>query len=103
VIACHYALADAVAQKIAALRGRAQPQARDVFDLHWLLAKKPPLPRLDAETRREAIERVFAFDAADFEGQVLQFLEPEERKPFEGAAALERIQLRVAEAIEHAP
>ena len=47
----HYDAAAALRQKIGALAGRRETQARDVFDLHHLLAGGAPLP---ASTGRDA-------------------------------------------------
>jgi hypothetical protein len=103
IVATHYGPDDAAAQKVRALLGRAVPQARDVFDLHLLLARGATLPRLSARHRSEALERVLAFDEADFAAQVVAFLEPDERGAYASTEAIAALQLRVASALESAP
>ena len=48
-LANHYRCDGAVRQKIHALAERAEPQPRDVFDLHVLLARTDAPNKLDAE------------------------------------------------------
>lgn len=102
IVATHYGADDAAAQKIAALVGRAAPQARDVFDLNLLIGGGARLPRLAAKERALAVERALGFSRSDFEGQVLAFLEPDERAVYESAEAIEAVQLRVVDALEKA-
>jgi len=101
----HYSLAPALRQKVLALVGRREVQARDVFDLNVLLAKagtdlmalKPIRNKLDAAGKR-ALE--LTFDA--YQAQVVSYLKPEHIDAFGTREAWEAMQLRVVEALEQA-
>ena len=73
----HYDAEAATAQKVAALAGRVQTQARDVFDLKLLLRRRPLAQgSLDPALLEAAAERALEQDYAAFRDQVLPFLEP---------------------------
>ncbi len=78
----HYARTAAIRQKIEALSGRREVQARDVFDLRVLVGdvvEERLTSSLAALLRREVLERARdrAFDLSfhEFEGQVAEFLD----------------------------
>jgi hypothetical protein len=74
----HYLEAPAAEQKILALAGRSETQARDVFDLDLLLRRSPLAPgTVDTDTRKAAAERGLELPYEAFAGQVLPFLDPE--------------------------
>jgi hypothetical protein len=74
----HYLAEPATEQKILALAGRSETQARDVFDLDLLLRKSPLAPgAVDADDRRAAAERGLELPYEAFADQVLPFLDPE--------------------------
>jgi hypothetical protein len=74
----HYLEGPATEQKILALAGRSETQARDVFDLDLLLRRSPLAPAaVDAGTRRAAAERGLELPYEAFADQVLPFLDPE--------------------------
>lgn len=76
----HYAAAEAFDQKVRALAGRAQTQARDVFDLDLLLRAHPvPISAVPEDVRHSAAERADHLEARAFDDHVLTFLEPELR------------------------
>jgi hypothetical protein len=99
----HYDAATATAQKVAALAGRAQAQARDVFDLELLL-RRQPLARgsLDSALLEAAVERALEQDYAAFRDQVLPFLEPGAAELVALPEAWEQIQTFVADRLEAA-
>jgi predicted nucleotidyltransferase component of viral defense system len=99
----HYDAATATAQKVAALAGRPQTQARDVFDLELLLRRRP-LTRgsLDPSLLEAAVERALEQDYAAFRDQVLPFLEPGAAELIASPAAWEQIQAFVADRLEAA-
>lgn len=74
----HYLAEPAAEQKIRALAGRSETQARDVFDLDLLLRRSPLAGMaIDADTRKGAAERALELPHAAFVDQVLPFLDPE--------------------------
>lgn len=74
----HYLEGPATEQKVLALAGRSETQARDVFDLDLLLRKSPLAPgAVDAGIRRVAAERGLELPYGAFADQVLPFLDPE--------------------------
>jgi len=92
-------------QKVEALAGRALTQARDVFDLGILLRGG----YLDAAAREEllagapvqqALERLVALGWEDYEGQVVEFLDPDSRAEFANQAAWKELQTSVFEVLE---
>lgn len=105
----HYSRPSAVRQKLEALEGRSTVQARDIFDLGLLTAGppredpelvKPLAEHMTAEQLQGAYDRVFLLEYSDYEGQVVEFLPPDEQADYRGPDAWERLQLRVAFLIE---
>ena len=84
----HYDGASALKQKIEALAGRTQVQARDLFDIYLLkisgYAEALKLKDIPQDTRDKAIESAASIEYQDYEGQVLDFLEREYREQFSG-------------------
>ncbi|HEX5592382.1 MAG TPA: nucleotidyl transferase AbiEii/AbiGii toxin family protein [Solirubrobacterales bacterium] len=99
----HYDAATAVQQKVAALAGRAQVQARDVFDLELLLRQQPlSKGSIDATLLDAAVGRALEQDYAAFRDQVLPFLEPGAAELIASESAWEQIQTFVADRLEAA-
>ncbi len=104
----HYVREAAVRQKIEALGGRREVQARDVFDLHVLmpdnlseqlldfLAKALPRERL-----QEGYDRALGISYREYEGQVFEFLAEEARSHYGTESAWDEIRLRAAGLIEN--
>lgn len=85
----HYSGDAMIQQKIRALAGRAEVQARDVFDIYILLAGGFSLPpemrqNLPKDLLQRAHQNLEALSYADFQGHVLEFIEPTERFKYEG-------------------
>lgn len=104
----HYDRQAAVRQKIDALGGRRAVQARDVFDLDHLLRQGMPgtletflAEGLSAHHLAIAHDRALEITYEEYEGQVLEFLEPEVRSEYGRPAAWDEMCLRVADLIEH--
>ena len=99
----HY-VGDAPAeQKVRALAGRNETQARDVFDLDLLLRNRPlPAGRMNAELLSKATDIAMGLPFDAFRDQVLPFLEPEVAELYETEAAWEQMQTFVAEKLEDA-
>jgi hypothetical protein len=91
VLATHYLTSAAIAQKIHALAGRTEPQARDVFDLDLLLAQPAAKQlELDAAQRAripDAIERATSISFDEYVAKVVAYLEPSQAEPLADRAA----------------
>lgn len=83
IICNHYDCDTAFAQKINALINRTQTQARDIFDLKWLLEQgtKTNSHNFSQEKIQSAINNALGVSYADFKGQVVAYL-MEEYLPF---------------------
>lgn len=99
----HYTAPATIEQKVAALAGRPETQARDVFDLELLLRGRtlrrgaaPP------ELLRAAAARALELPYSAFRDQVLAFLEPEAVELYERREDWEAMQLAVADRLEEA-
>jgi predicted nucleotidyltransferase component of viral defense system len=101
VLATHYTTRAAVAQKVGALAQRAEPQARDVFDLGLLLAR-PDAAKASAPASqvRAAIENAMSLGWDEFQGQVVAYLEPEQAAPFDSKEAWNAMQDDVVARLE---
>jgi hypothetical protein len=92
----HYTAASAIGQKIGALAGRREAQARDVWDLDHLFRMKrvDPRPLSDAMAAALpiALERVVDMPFETFRAQVVPFLAPDAQDLFGTRDAWQRIQ-----------
>lgn len=99
----HYTEDAAATQKVEALAGRSETQARDVFDLDLLLRREPLAANtLDSRVVEEATDRALHLPFAAFRDQVLPFLESDVVELYNTAQAWEQIQTFVAEKLEQA-
>ena len=99
----HYVGDTPTEQKILALEGRSETQARDVFDLDLLLRRRPvPAGTLDPTILEGAASRAMELPYAAFRDQVIPFLEPDAVELYESEEAWAQIQTFVAEALETA-
>jgi len=99
----HYVDEAPAEQKVLALAGRSETQARDVFDLELLLRRGALAPgALDPEILTAAVDRAMQLPYAAFQDQVLPFLEPEAVELYRGEASWEQMQTFVAERLEAA-
>ncbi|NJD19755.1 MAG: nucleotidyl transferase AbiEii/AbiGii toxin family protein [Gemmatimonadetes bacterium] len=103
----HYAVEAAVRQKIQALAGRREAQARDVFDLSVLVRSAPAVPHLEflaqaspADQLEEAHARALTISYEEYRGQVTEFLDEPERAARSTEAAWDDMRLRVAALME---
>lgn len=107
VLACHYLLPTAIRQKVGALVGRREVQARDVFDLSLLSAQAgddPPVAFADLRPMvPAAVERVWELSYSDYKGQVVAYLEPSQAGALASEAAWEAMQLQVVTWLESIP
>lgn len=105
----HYTRPAAVRQKLDALAGRSEVQARDVFDLAVLVPRGRPVDpdlleflaeNMDEQDLVKAHDRAFALDYAHYEGQVVEFLRTEERDRYHDPGVWETLQLRVSSLVD---
>jgi predicted nucleotidyltransferase component of viral defense system len=104
-LATHYDAAAAISQKIEALAGRAEPQARDIFDLNLLLARPEGHGALKNEPKRHlptALEHALEIGYDQYAAQVVAFLDPALRELFESRDAWDAMQHAVVGALESA-
>jgi predicted nucleotidyltransferase component of viral defense system len=99
----HYQAEAAVEQKVLALAGRNETQARDVFDLELLL-RRAPVTRVtvDASVLASAAELAVELPYAAFRDQVLPFLDPEVAELYTDPAIWEQMQVFVVEWLQGA-
>jgi predicted nucleotidyltransferase component of viral defense system len=96
----HYTADAATEQKIKALAGRSETQARDVFDLDLLLRRQPLKDAtIGSKTLGLAAERGLELPFAAFRDQVLPFLDPEVGELYDTPATWEQMQLFVADTL----
>lgn len=114
VMASHYTAAAAFRQKLGALASRRATQARDVFDLHHLVASgayaeprnggrpgtRPGGPgRVDRATLEKARTNALAIGFDTFKSQVLAYFSPEDQAQYDSAPVWDTIVLEVVEAL----
>lgn len=97
----HYTAAAATRQKIGALAGRRETQARDIWDLDHLFrvqkADPRPLPASSQQALEPAIERVMELPYEAYKAQVVSFLAREHQDLYGTRQAWQRIQELVVE------
>lgn len=106
----HYKRDSAVRQKIIALGGRANVQARDVFDLHVLAPSEEEGSKLigfladsiESSKLREAHERAFEISYNAYRGQVMEFLSDDLRDRFDSHETWDELRLRAVHLIDRA-
>jgi len=104
VLASHYPAAPAWRQKVDALAHRTVTQARDVFDLHLLLASGAVVAArenatLPADLLREAEKRCLNIRFNAFKGQVLSYLAPDQQAAYDTPDRWDEMVLKVADAL----
>jgi len=103
----HYPGEFAVSQKIQALAGRSVTQARDAFDLGILhmggyatsTAVSNLLPN---KIRLKAIDNLMGLSFDDYDGQVVEFLDADDRIRWSSVSVWEQLQLTILELLGHA-
>ncbi len=94
----HYTAEAAVEQKIEALAGRSETQARDVFDLDLMLRRQPPVPIVsDVPVREQAAARALDLPYDAFRDQVLPFLDADVTELYADTGSWVQIQGKVIE------
>lgn len=102
----HYGPEAAIRQKLRALVARAEPQARDVFDLYTLSSQPEALSsdvwRLPSRRVRHARETVLSIEYAQYRDTVVSYLGPEDREAYDTPAMWDEIRLRIVSRFEEA-
>ena len=103
----HYPGEIAVIQKIQALAGRSVTQARDVFDLGILhmggYATLAVMNKfLSDKVRLKATDNLIGLEFEDFDGQVVGFLNTEDRIRWGSVSAWDQLQLTILELLGNA-
>jgi predicted nucleotidyltransferase component of viral defense system len=99
----HYTDDAPAEQKVRALAGRSETQARDVFDLDLLLRHKQlSAGSLSPQILAEASDRALQMPFDAFRDQVLPFLEPDVVELYDTKAAWEQMQTFVAGKLDEA-
>lgn len=80
----HYGLQEAVLQKIMALANRSATQARDIFDLYYLVHLVTEPISIEKKIIEKAKEAMFTLNFKDYQSQVVNFLEPEKQTELGG-------------------
>jgi predicted nucleotidyltransferase component of viral defense system len=103
-LAAHYTSRAAIAQKVQALAGRAEPQARDVFDLNLLFSRPDSRAvALGTAERRHvgaALDNAMAISFDEYRSKVVAYLEPAQASPYGGRAAWDAMQGAVVDQLE---
>jgi predicted nucleotidyltransferase component of viral defense system len=99
----HYGRVAAFEQKVQALVGRNETQARDVFDLHLLLSGSTQLNAntLQDALRDAAVERAMSVDFGMFKSQVVAYLPAEQQAAYGTKQVWEQMVLRVVDALHN--
>lgn len=103
----HYPGEDAVFQKILALAGRPATQARDVFDLGLLqmggyVSSIKSNKNLTRELCEKASESLMSLTYDDYQGQVVEFIETDNREQYESPSAWAQLQEGILELLDYA-
>ena len=99
----HYTQSEAIRQKVRALVGRTDVQARDVFDLAVLFSKGGDLATLLKPVKADipnAIELAMEISRADFNSQVVAFLTATAQGEYSTPGAWDALQASVVSSLE---
>ena len=100
----HYRGPEAFVQKIRALSGRPTTQARDVFDIHWLLTTAGSKLAVPSDVRHEslslAVERVIGLSFDQYRAQVVAYLDADAAERYGARLFFEQMQDEVLRALE---
>jgi len=102
VMVSHYSAGAAFRQKVGALARRRETQARDVFDLHHLIATGAAAHALgtpDPADAERARANAMTIDFATFKSQVLAYLTAEDQPRYDSASVWDTLVLEVVEAL----
>ena len=100
IIIPHYVARSAALQKVRALFSRAQPQARDIFDLYQLSSQPEVLEAdlgqgLAPSAARRTRDTIYSLSYQQYRDTVVSFLGPEDRMVYDSPQVWDEIRLRV--------
>jgi len=101
IFACHYTAPAAYAQKIRALIGRNETQARDVFDLFHLISMGCKCFPITFEEKEKIMQNVFSISFEEFKSQVVAYLPPEYYKQYDDPSLWDYMVMKIIEEIEN--
>jgi len=103
----HYAAPIVWQQKISAILSRTTSQARDVFDLHLLLAaglaSAAALTKYGKPDIAQIRENILAVDFGQFKSQVISYLEPDLQPRYDSEETWDAMRWRIIEALGEEP
>lgn len=101
IICNHYECNMAFLQKVSALINRTETQARDIFDLKWLLDQGAKVNLVDFSIQdvQAAIHNAEAINYADFKGQVIAYLMDEYKEFYDSVEKWNEIRAQVITAL----
>jgi hypothetical protein len=104
ILATHYGAHAGIAQKIHALAGRAEPQARDVFDASLLLARADAVGLRLTDAQKawlpKAIEHAMSVSYDEYVAKVVAYLEPSQAELFAARDTWNAMQSSVVATLE---
>lgn len=100
VVIPHYDARTAATQKVRALFSRAQPQARDIFDLYLLSSQRDVMEAglaqvFPQDSIRRASERIHSIEYRQYRDTVVSFLGSEDMSAYDSPQIWDEIRLRV--------
>ena len=102
VMVSHYGAGAAFRQKVGALARRREIQARDVFDLHHLMATGAAAGAtsvIDTADLRRARANALSVDFGTFKSQVLAYLPPDDQARYDSPSVWDTLVLEVVEGL----
>ncbi len=108
LLVAHYDLQSAISQKIEALAGRSEVQARDVFDLYllnsqiksWEIKSGKGFHRSAGEKLTKAYNNIFEISFEQFRDTVVSYLSPENQAVYRQSTSWDEVKLKTAGFIE---
>jgi predicted nucleotidyltransferase component of viral defense system len=102
ILASHYGLEAALAQKMDALAGRAQTQARDIFDLALLAERGGPALKVQKDNKKRALACANAMSVSfdQFKSQVVAYLPPDYQAHYGTRKVWDSLQENVVKTLE---
>lgn len=101
IFASHYTAEIAFQQKLRALVGRNETQARDVFDLFHLIGLGIQKPQLTSQEVKKIEEHALSLTYEEFKSQVVAYLPPEYHSQYDDSSVWDQLVLRVLETVSN--